>query len=277
MKNIYLTIDLEEWYDLDYLKDYDLEHTGVEVMPQIFDFLDLLDFHKVKATFFIIANIVEKNADIVREIIRRGHIVGCHGLDHRLLYDKTDEQFYREICMAKEKIESVTQKPVDGFRASCFSLERDKLEFLKKAGFSFDSSKIKFEHHPLYRNLNLDGFISKDDLIYIDGDFTEYEIPTLNIWKYSIPISGGGYLRLFPTFLMKFFLKRYEKDHHNFLLYLHPFELTDCALPLPSNLSAATKFRCLVGRKGNLKKMNKIIGFLKKRGATFNTLSTVSM
>ena len=43
-------------------------------------------------------------------------------------------------------------------------------------------------------------------------------------------------------------------------------------LPLPKGLSRATRFRCLVGRRGNLKKLRRVIRWLKKRGARFITL-----
>ena len=273
MRYVYLTVDIEEWYELDYLKDYNLKDTTVEVVPQIIDFLDMLDGLDIKATFFIVAEIVEKNADIIREIKRRGHAIGCHGYDHRLLYEKTNEQFLAEITKAKELIEIAAKCEVDGYRAACFSMSREKLELTRKAGFLYDSSKTRFDQHPLYRNLDLTGFEQLDDLVHRNGAFVEYEIPTLKLWKYNIPISGGGYLRLFPFFIMQRLIKIYEKSHKNFLLYVHPFELTNIKLPLPDNIGFKTKFRCLVGRKHNLRKIRKIIVYLRKQGAEFRTLN----
>ena len=105
-----------------------------------------------------------------------------------------------------------------------------------------------------------------------NGDFSEYEIPTLDLLKWSIPISGGGYLRLFPFWLLRILLALYARKHENFTLYIHPFELTDMPLPLPEELGLATRFRCLVGRRGNLKKLRRVIRWLKRRGARFMTL-----
>jgi polysaccharide deacetylase family protein (PEP-CTERM system associated) len=273
MRYVYLTVDIEEWYELDYLKEYNLKNTIVEVVPQIIDFLNMLDELNIKATFFIVAEIAEKNADTIREIKRRGHAIGCHGYDHCLLYEKTNEQFLAEITKAKKLIEIVAKCEVDGYRAACFSMSREKLELTRKAGFLYDSSKIRFDQHPLYRNLDLTGFEQLDDLVHRNGNFVEYEIPTLKLWKYNIPISGGGYLRLFPFFIMKRLIKMYEKSHKNFLLYVHPFELTNIKLPLPDNIGFKTKFRCLVGRKHNLRKIRKVITFLKNQGAEFRTLT----
>lgn len=272
MNFAYLTVDVEEWYDLDYLKEYELESANVEVIPLMVDFLDLLDELDIKATFFVVANHIRRNADIIREIVARGHDIGCHGLDHQLLYDKSEDEYYEQIKEAKKLIEEVTHAKVSGYRASCYSMERPKLDLTQKAGYAYDGSKILFKEHPLYRNLDLEGFQQVDDLVYKQGDFFEYETPTLQMGKFDLPISGGGYLRLFPFWLIKYFIKEYEKTHHNFLIYVHPFELTNIKLPFPRELDLKTKFRAQVGRKNNLKKLEKIIVLLKNRGAEFRTL-----
>ena len=272
MNRAYLTVDLEEWYHLDYLKGFRCRESGVRVLPQIFDFLDMLDEEGVKVTFFCVGEIADENAGILREIVRRGHALGCHGLDHELLTNKSLERFVDETRRAKDMIERAAGREITGYRASCFTMERDKLDAIGQLGFTYDSSKIRFAQHPLYRNLDLSGFAQAEDLVYVKDDFAEYEIPTLDIMGYSIPISGGGYLRLFPFWLLRILLGIYARRHENFTIYVHPFELTDVPLPLPKGLGEATAFRCLVGRRGNLKKLRKVIRWLKKRGARFITL-----
>ena len=272
MNRAFLTVDLEEWYHLDYLKGYRCRESGVRVLPQIFDFLDMLDDEGVKVTFFCVGEIADENAAILREIVRRGHALGCHGLDHELLTNKSLDQFVDETRRARAMVEAAAGRRITGYRASCFTMERDKLDALREMGFTYDSSKIRFAQHPLYRNLDLTGFQQADDLVYALDGFTEYEIPTLDIRGYSIPISGGGYLRLFPFWLLRILLGLYARRHENFTIYVHPFELTDLPLPLPRGLGRATRFRCLVGRRGNLKKLRRVIRWLKKRGARFLTL-----
>lgn len=271
MKYAYLTIDIEEWYDLDYLKKYELDKS-VEVIPEIIDFLDLLDEYHIKATFFVLADTLERNTDILREIARRGHAIGCHGYDHELLYKKDIDQFTNEVAKAKKIISESINCDVNGYRAACFSMERDKLDSISKLGYQYDSSYIKFEQHPLYRNLDLTGFEKIDDLVYRKGNFFEYEIPTLKISKYSLPISGGGYLRLFPFWILKILIKMYTKQHQNFLLYLHPFELTKIDLPFSKEVSWKDRFRASVGCKRNMRKIGKIIKLLNSMGAEFRTL-----
>jgi len=50
-----------------------------EVTPQL---LDLLDRYHVKATFFWVGENVERNPELAREVVRRGHAVGNHTYNH---------------------------------------------------------------------------------------------------------------------------------------------------------------------------------------------------
>jgi|SRR5699024_4760167 len=272
-KKAYLTIDVEEWYHLDYLKNYNVDKNKVEMVPQIFNFLDMLNSLDIKATFFVLGEIAYDYADIIRDIKDRGHEIGCHGLDHELLYNKTDEQFKEEIINAKDILDSILgQDAVRGYRASCFSMNRNKLNLLTESGYTYDSSYISFTQHPLYDDLDLSGFNSKEDLIYESNNFLEFEVPTYQIGKYNIPISGGGYLRLFPYPIIQRLIKKHFKQKTNFVFYLHPFELTNLPLPLPSDLPFKDKFRAKIGRKGNLNKLNKLLKSMLKDGVEFKTM-----
>jgi len=44
--------------------------------------LDLLDEFDVKATFFVVADVVDHYPGLVESIVERGHEIGCHGLHH---------------------------------------------------------------------------------------------------------------------------------------------------------------------------------------------------
>lgn len=273
MKKAFLTIDIEEWYHLDYLKKYDLNKTEVETVPKIFEFLDLLDDLDIKATFFVLGEIAYKYADVIRDIYDRGHEIGCHGLDHDLLYDKTETQFKDEVSKAKRILNKVIgDDVVIGYRASCFSMDRVKLDSLKEVGYLYDSSYISFAQHPLYGDLDLSDYSNIDDLIYKNNNFLEFEIPTYKIGKYNIPISGGGYMRLLPYPIIRNLINKHYQKYNNFIFYLHPFELTDINLPFPKNIRFKDKFRASVGRKHNLKKLEKLLTKLKSKGVQFKTL-----
>lgn len=109
---------------------------------------DLLDQFGVKGFFFVPANFIRRSGnqaaakeyvshnlflghppadwsdadcqpmswDDLRDLIRRGHSVGCHGLDHVALGPNTDEQILRrEIVDAKSVLEDELGTPVSSF------------------------------------------------------------------------------------------------------------------------------------------------------------------
>jgi peptidoglycan-N-acetylglucosamine deacetylase len=47
--------------------------------------LDLLEFERVPATFFVLGNAVEEHPDLARQIAQAGHQIGNHGYTHRNL------------------------------------------------------------------------------------------------------------------------------------------------------------------------------------------------
>jgi len=53
--------------------------------PHTFRLLDVLANHNVRATFFLIGRYVRERPDIVRELVRAGHVIGNHTFTHPLL------------------------------------------------------------------------------------------------------------------------------------------------------------------------------------------------
>ena len=83
---------------------------------------------------------------------------------------------------------------------------------LIESGYNFDSSKIQFKKHPLYGSISTKEFTKCESNIFKNkNNFFEFEIPTQNFLGQNLPISGGGYLRIFPTFFYKIFNKSIYK------------------------------------------------------------------
>jgi len=59
--------------------------------------LDVLKAYNVKATFFVMGYRAEKHPDIVRRMVREGHLVGNHTYNHPLLTKLSMVRFKREI------------------------------------------------------------------------------------------------------------------------------------------------------------------------------------
>lgn len=64
--------------------------------------LDILDKYGVKATFFVLGKLAEKYKDIVKEIFKRGHLIGNHGYSHSRNFrdfEKAEEIIFDIISM----------------------------------------------------------------------------------------------------------------------------------------------------------------------------------
>src|SRR5207248_3867515 len=62
-------------------------------------------------------------------------------------------------------------------------------------------------------------------LLVGDASIVEFPMPTIGFAHTRFPVSGGGYLRMFPMWLQNFGLERIEAAGESFNLYLHPWEI----------------------------------------------------
>ena len=106
----------------DYLKKYNaycVGKTDEKVIYLTFDagyengyaenILDTLKKHDVKAAFFLVGNYLEKEPDLVKRMIKEGHIVGNHTYNHPDMSKISEkESFKKELYSLKELYESIT-------------------------------------------------------------------------------------------------------------------------------------------------------------------------
>ena len=79
--------------------------------------LDILDKHQVKATFFIIGSKAEKQQDLLRQIVLKGHTPGNHSLSHAFFFDLFGrKKMEQDLKNAEEVIKKVTGNKPDLFR-----------------------------------------------------------------------------------------------------------------------------------------------------------------
>jgi peptidoglycan-N-acetylglucosamine deacetylase len=65
--------------------------------PHTQHLLDVLVRHKVHATFFLIGRYVQQRPDIVRELVKAGHIVGNHTFTHPMLTFKSAQELRSQL------------------------------------------------------------------------------------------------------------------------------------------------------------------------------------
>ncbi|MEO0143303.1 MAG: glycosyltransferase [candidate division WOR-3 bacterium] len=77
--------------------------------PYTKQILDTLDKYNVKAIFFLVGKNIEKYPDAVKEIYKRGHIIGNHSYSHSvLLIFKDYKTIKKEIDSTNKLIENIT-------------------------------------------------------------------------------------------------------------------------------------------------------------------------
>lgn len=78
--------------------------------------IDTLEQYKVKATFFVVGDWVEKYPESVKALSDAGHEVMCHSNDHAHFNALSAEQIVSDINTCCDKIEAVTGKRPTLFR-----------------------------------------------------------------------------------------------------------------------------------------------------------------
>ena len=59
--------------------------------------LEVLARHNVHATFFLIGRYVQQRPDIVRELVKAGHVIGNHTFTHPLLIFKSGRELRAQL------------------------------------------------------------------------------------------------------------------------------------------------------------------------------------
>jgi polysaccharide deacetylase family protein (PEP-CTERM system associated) len=243
--NNYLTVDVEDYYQVSAfeplvgLTKWDQYPSRVERNTRAI--LDILDRHHVRATFFVLGWAGEKHPGLVKEIVANGHPIGCHSYQHRLIYALSPSEFEEDTRRAKDILEQITGKAVTGYRAPSYSITRKSLwayDILEELGFTFSSSVFPI-HHDRYGIPDAPRFRFK-----VPGhDIMEYPISTARFLGYNVPVSGGGYFRIFPYWFTKMGLSRINnREHQPFLFFIHPWEV-DPEQPKMTHASPLSKFR----------------------------------
>lgn len=225
-----MTVDVEDYFQVsafaNAINQNDWDNHPLRVVNNTRKLLDLFDEHQVKITFFVLGWVAERERDLVLEIANRGHEVACHGFSHQLVYNQSPDVFREETLRSKNLLEDIIQQPVRGYRAASYSItEKSKwaLDILAESGFVYDSSIFPVRHdrygmpntpeHP-YKLTTEAG-----------NSIIEFPLSTAKIFKYRLPVAGGGYFRLYPYWLSKAGLKQINRQQKPFIFYLHPWEV----------------------------------------------------
>ncbi len=238
-----LTVDLEDWYCTRTMRRRicrsEWDHCSSRIDVGTERLLELLDRHNVRATFFILGYIAEREPEIVRRIAACGHEIATHGYGHRYLSEVTPQEFRDDLDRSIDAIgRAVGIRPV-GYRAPGFSILPPiadwVLGILAERGFLYDSSIFPLTIHPEY------GFPCDADRPFrLANGLIEIPISRAPFAGFDLPATGGAYFRQTPTALSRLLMRRCHQAGRPVVFYVHPWELDPGApsagLPLLSRL-----------------------------------------
>lgn len=273
MRTAVLTMDIEDWWHLDYI-DRCRADREYSMLDGLAVYRDVLERHGIRSSYFVLGELIGPLQRELRELDAAGHDVGAHGWDHQRPLTMAPQAFLRDVVRSRQVLEAALGRPVLGYRAPCYSLDRQRLELLGEAGYVYDSSRIDFSDHPLYGTIDLAGFEQPAPCVFRKEGFLEFQVTTLGIAGKQVPISGGGYLRIFPWALMRRWIQRYLRSQQLYVLYIHPFELSQRPAPrFPSATTWRQQLRFGIGRSGVRRRLELLIELLQENGYEFATFA----
>lgn len=255
---IAFTIDLDDWYHTPLVAGANFSHypsveTFFEKWDQRYDYvtepcfrlLELLEKHEIRATFFVIADMVERYPRLMKTLKDSGHEIAHHSLHHTIpFHTKTKEQtqtgaqWEEELTAAKTILENYFEQPIIGYRAPGAYFADWMVEILIRNGFAYDSSVVSNSvynksNRPLSHFPTVPFFLNGNFEVAPTGDNAILEIPwtSREFGKWRLPGGGAFFFRLLGA---HYFIKMYRQQlkKGDGVFYIHALDLSDETFPL---------------------------------------------
>jgi peptidoglycan-N-acetylglucosamine deacetylase len=104
--------------------------------PHTLRLLEVLARHEVRATFFLIGRYVRRRPDIVREILRAGHVIGNHTFTHPLLIFQSEVEIRRQIDECRAALQDAVGESSNLFRPPFGGRRPAVLRIARELGFA---------------------------------------------------------------------------------------------------------------------------------------------
>jgi polysaccharide deacetylase family protein (PEP-CTERM system associated) len=192
------------------------------VQPMTLRYLDWLDRHGFSATFFVVGDVARRHPDLVREIARRGHEIGCHSNRHIPLDQQSPDEFRADLSECIEALARCDVGAIVGYRAPTFSLTRTTswaYEILSALGIQYSSSVLPAPN-PLYGWPEFGAAARR-----MPSGVLEIPMTLGRVGPLRVPIGGGVYFRALPFSLIARAIARAPDDVVTG--YFHPYDIDE--------------------------------------------------
>jgi polysaccharide deacetylase family protein (PEP-CTERM system associated) len=223
-----MTVDVEDYFQVQAFA-HCIDRRDWDAFPRRVDrntnrILDLFDAAGVKATFFTLGWVAQRQPALIRRIVADGHELASHGWDHTRVDSQEPDAFRDDVRRTKALLEDTAGVAVNGYRAATFSIgARNMWAFpiLRQEGYLYSSS-INPIRHDLYGVPDAPRVPFRPEP---DG-VIELPMTTVRLLGRNWPCSGGGYFRLLPTMVYRAGLQRVNRhEGHPAIFYFHPWEI----------------------------------------------------
>jgi polysaccharide deacetylase family protein (PEP-CTERM system associated) len=240
-----MTVDVEDYFQVQAFA-HCVARSDWDAFPGRVDrntnrILDQFDAAGVKATFFTLGWVAQRQPALIRRIVADGHELASHGWDHTRVDSQDPEVFRDDVRRTKALLEDTGGVAVKGYRAATFSIGTHNMwafPILRQEGYLYSSS-INPIRHDLY------GIPDAPRVPFRPEPDGVLELPmtTVRLLGRNWPCSGGGYFRLLPTMLYRAGLQRVNRhEGHPAIFYFHPWEI-DADQPRIANAGWKSRLR----------------------------------
>ncbi len=257
-----LSFDIEDWFhmvEVDAVADPDSWPALESLVERYTEWIvQTVTEAGVQATFFVLGWIAERYPHLVRMMADNGHELATHSFWHRKVYDLQPDAFRQDMTRSIEAIESAGGRKVLGFRAPSFSVTPGTewaFDVLHDLGLRYDASLF-----PARRGHG--GYPCPEDAHLFAAapsgrPMPELPMSVMRLGRFRVPFSGGGYMRLFPHWLIRRGFDQLNGIGRPVVVYLHPRDFApDCPrVPMP----ARRRFKCYVGLNTTKEKLRMLL------------------
>lgn len=252
------SVDLDDWYHTPLISGADFSpYATVEdffndwtgrfdyVTEPSMVLLDLLDEFDIHATFFVIADEVDRYPELMQRLKLSRHEIAHHSLHHTVPFNtktkkqtQSNEAWEHEFVKAQRILNTYFELEVKGYRAPGAYFADWMVPILLKHGIQYDSSVVSnsvynksnrqlshFPKSPFWMNAQFELAEKQENALL--------EIPWVSrkVGRYYLPGGGAFFFRLFGyTYFKKMFNHHLQQGDGVF--YIHSLDLSNETFPL---------------------------------------------
>ncbi|WP_130586660.1 XrtA system polysaccharide deacetylase [Qipengyuania flava] len=255
-----LSVDVEDWFQVGAFEHTiareDWDGLELRVGDNVARILDLFDEAGVKATFFTLGWIAERNRTVMRAIVDRGHELASHGYDHARVFTLSRTEFAEDLAKSRAILEDAAGQAITGYRAPSFSIDarnRWAHEVLAEHGYAYSSSVAPIVHdHYGWRDAPRFAFDPVPG-----SELVEIPVTTAILRGKRLAAGGGGFFRVLPYGFSRWAIRQVNAEGRPAVFYFHPWEVDPgqprvASAPMRSRLRHYTNLSRMAGKLSDL-------------------------